>query len=242
MRCRQLTRHFPMNSLSYYAEEFDINISVYDIDEKKIAYYTYDGKKLVPEGESSRIATRYQREGVEFGINNNRKKFKHTAKVILWESHFIPYEQTPFNMNSAELIRHLLIENKLKPICNRQARLYQEQLPQFEPQNLASYSSTFFKSAQQVLSMKLYDSYDNLKSITVDNLSEHMTTITEENATFVSYNLFLNYLVKHNLNILSMSASAEMPVRWKQSPPKEGAAAEESSALFRLSLPLPLPY
>ena len=45
-----------------------------------------------------------------------------------------------------------------------------------------------------------------------------------------------------HVNILSMSASAEMPVRWKQSPPKAGAAAEESSALFRLYLPLPSPY
>ena len=121
----------------------------------------------------------------------------------------MPYEATPFNCNSAQLVRKLMSENKLKPIVNRQARLYKFQLDTFIPDYLGNYPTSFLMTPRQMID----GSEDELSKLTIQNLSANFDKLTDENESLASYCMFLNYLADKNVNALSMSGYVREFVR-----------------------------
>ena len=192
---RLLTRHLTLASMKYIAEEFMLDIYVFDIDGNLLKYFTG--------GTSTFVGTTFG----NFGSKSKKTPAK-TISLVLWDDHYIPYEKTPFNdWTSSQLIKQLQADGKLEKIVEREAKMYRLKLPRFIPAKLNNYSRSMFKSAQDILRNNNDQSLfsEPISDITLDNIDEHVGEIFEDNAATIAYNMFLNYLAKEHIDVFAMS-------------------------------------
>ena len=204
------TRYVNSSSLAVIAEEIHAQIDIYDIDGNLLHKYTAHGNKY---NQTNDRDNTHRKEGILFGnkyldeMNADEKRYyKYYVKLILWDDHYFVAEETPFAaMKSYELIKSLLEKGELKPLNILQSNIYSTKLNEYHTQQLAwGHWRSVFMTPQQCLTSTQFD--NTITSITKENIHERIDALEDWVLPQLGYKLFLEELIKQNINVYADSS------------------------------------
>ena len=179
LRSRCLTRFIPVASIQNIAREFSLNIIIYDIDERPLHKFLSGGAvyKHVS-GEGWVRDTTAKIHNWTGDTTTTRKDIE--CKICLWEDHY-------FAREAAETLRDLIDEHKLIPMTYSANYIFKQLLPNYTPE-IAEYQHSMFMTPQQ----------------TLDNFNY---TYKHIDTPQLGMKMLLEYLIKNNINMYSMSGT-----------------------------------
>ena len=221
------TRYINASSLAIIAEEAGLQIEICDINGTPLHKYTAHGLKYNHYNPEARYNWKqydksHKKEGKLFGTKGstlaNERYYKYHVKLVLWEDHFFVDEDTPFGKRSHELIKELYDANELKPIKLLPQNIYSTRLPSYKVEQIAwGDMDSVFMTPAQVYDNKLHPfssfsgagcwGFDKaITDITYGNIAKRIDSVDEVLLPQLGYKLFLEELIKQNLNVYAVSS------------------------------------
>lgn len=225
MYSRVKYRHVSGPDAAALFEELNIQALIHDHDNNETVEYSAHGihYKYVNGKKDLQHPMYRSQEGQLFGnktVRNAKHRQYYTKKIELdvLKKHCMLHDDanTTFcHLSSWRLIQQLINDKRLQLISLPQSWVFNEVLPEHEPELLNSYSSTCWKTPKQVLSFHGHK-YDRpkpenlaLKKLTINSPELLTKQFDDSNAALVGWSLILNYMIDNDINVMADSGTVK---------------------------------